>query len=391
MKNINTVSVKDYGAVGNGVTDDTEAIQAALNSGADEIYIPFGAYSVSKTLLIPSNTAITADPCARITLRPRTRLRRDEFLLSNSDPVGGNVNISITGGVWDGNNRAPECEKPDIFDENGYSGAVLNFVGVTGLTLRSLTVANSTTYYVRMSRIESFVIEDIDLVSDAFGKNQDGLHFGGACRHGRVKNLRALSFGQTNDDMVALNADDSVERVENLGLARDAIEDITFENIFAENCYTVIRMLSVTAPIRNIKFKNIYAGYRNYAINGDGARYCKTPLFAEEEYPDGVGICENIEIENFTCFPVTELPRGLEGGQINPEHGLRLEGYFHDFRIKNFKKLPSRGDENTYALMMSRVKGVSVVADGEEHLLADRGDTLLLKDFNNITINKIQR
>ncbi len=389
MKNTKTVSVLDFGAVGDGITDDTNAIQSALSSGAATVEIPFGAYKVTKTLLLPSNTAIVADPCARITLRPGKRLFRDEFLLSNSDVTGGNVNMSITGGVWDGNNRAPECEKPDIFDKNGYSGSVLNFVNVKGLTLRGLTVANSTTYYVRMSRLEDFVIEDVNLVSDAFGKNQDGLHFGGACRHGRVKNLRALSFGQTNDDMVALNADDSIERVENLGLVRDAIEDITFENIFAENCYTVIRMLSVTAPIRNIKFKNIFAGYRNYAINGDGARYCKTPLFTEEEYPDGVGYCENIEIENFVCYPVTELPHGLEGGQINPEHGLRLEGYYHNFRIKGFKKLPAPGDENTYALMMAKVKGTSVVADGKEYRLNDTSEELLIRDFGELTINKI--
>lgn len=391
MKNKERVSVKHFGAVGNGICDDTAAIQAALDSGAGVVEIPFGAYTVTRTLYLPSDTAIVADKCARITLRPTRRLGRGDFLLSNSDVTGGNRNISIEGGVWDGNNRAPECEKPDIFDKDGYSGAVLNFVNVDGLTLEGLTVANSTTYYVRMSRLENFVIEDIDLVSDAFGKNQDGLHFGGACRHGRVKNLRALSFGQTNDDMVALNADDSVERVENLDLVRDAIEDITFENIFAENCYTVIRMLSVTAPIRNIKFKNIYAGYRNYAINGDGARYCKTPLFAEEDYPDGVGVCENIEIENFKCYPVTTLPRGLEGGQINPEHALRLEGYFHNFRISGFEKLPAPGDEDTYALMMARVKGVSVVTDRESHVLKSKDDELLIKSFNTITINKTEK
>ena len=391
MKIKKTVSVKDFGAVGNGVCDDTDAIQAALSSGADTVEIPFGAYTVTKTLYLPSDTAIVADRCARITLRPTKRLGRGDFLLSNADTERGTKNISITGGIWDGNNRAPECAKPDIFDKNGYSGAVLNFVNVNGLTLRGLTVANSTTYYVRMSRLENFVIEDIDLVSDEFGKNQDGLHFGGACRHGRVKNLRALSFGQTNDDMVALNADDSVERVENLDLCRDAIEDITFENIFSENAYTIIRMLSVTAPIRNIKFKNIYGGYRNYAINGDAARYCKTPLFTEEEYPNGVGVCENIEIENFKCFPVTTPPRGLEDGQINPEHALRLEGYFQNFKITGFEKLPAPEDQNTYALMMSRVKGVSVTTDGTEHVLEKTSDKLLIKNFNTITINRTEK
>jgi len=41
------VSVKDFGAVGNGVANDTAAIQLAVNSGAEEIYFPNGTYVVT--------------------------------------------------------------------------------------------------------------------------------------------------------------------------------------------------------------------------------------------------------------------------------------------------------------------------------------------------------
>jgi Pectate lyase superfamily protein len=43
-------SVKDFGATGNGVTDDTSAIQAALNSGAVSIFVPAGRYRVTANL-----------------------------------------------------------------------------------------------------------------------------------------------------------------------------------------------------------------------------------------------------------------------------------------------------------------------------------------------------
>ena len=42
-------SVKDFGAVGDGVTDDTEAIQTALDAGGD-VYFPAGRYKVTAQL-----------------------------------------------------------------------------------------------------------------------------------------------------------------------------------------------------------------------------------------------------------------------------------------------------------------------------------------------------
>ena len=44
------ISVKDFGAVGDGTTDDTTAIQNAINSGARAIHIPAGKYKVTSTL-----------------------------------------------------------------------------------------------------------------------------------------------------------------------------------------------------------------------------------------------------------------------------------------------------------------------------------------------------
>jgi len=48
-----TVSVKDFGAVGDGVTDDTAAIQAAVNSGA-VVYFPFRVYKLTSQIDVPS-------------------------------------------------------------------------------------------------------------------------------------------------------------------------------------------------------------------------------------------------------------------------------------------------------------------------------------------------
>lgn len=51
------VSIKDFGAVGDGVTDDTASINAAL-AAANYIYVPTGAYLISSTITLNTGQAI---------------------------------------------------------------------------------------------------------------------------------------------------------------------------------------------------------------------------------------------------------------------------------------------------------------------------------------------
>lgn len=51
------VSVKDFGAKGDNSTDDTAAIQAALNAST-KVYFPDGIYVVSATLTVQANTKL---------------------------------------------------------------------------------------------------------------------------------------------------------------------------------------------------------------------------------------------------------------------------------------------------------------------------------------------
>jgi len=57
------VSVKDFGAVGDGVTDDTVAIQAAINAissaGGGTVVFPSGGYKITSSLTIPSYVTLS--------------------------------------------------------------------------------------------------------------------------------------------------------------------------------------------------------------------------------------------------------------------------------------------------------------------------------------------
>lgn len=55
------VSVKDFGAKGDGSTDDTAAFNLAIASGAGAIYIPSGTYKVSSTIAVDRDITIFGD------------------------------------------------------------------------------------------------------------------------------------------------------------------------------------------------------------------------------------------------------------------------------------------------------------------------------------------
>ncbi len=368
------INVKDFGAVGNGTVDDSNAIQKALLCGG-EIHIPKGDYRVSKTLKIGSDTRIVADSKARIFHCEKNPKKRGDFLITNADFENGNENISITGGVWDGNFDGKNNNKPsDLFDKNGWSGTVINFFNVKNLKLSHMEIANSVVYHTRFCKIDGFEFDDISFSAKCLAFNQDGLHFGGECKNGVVTNIRAVTKGETNDDLIALNADDSTERVENLDLICGDIENITFKNLYAEDCHTGIRMLSVHSNIRNIKFENVYVGCREFAINMDGARYCATPLFKEEDMPLGCGNIENIEILNMEAY-VTEPNKDIPL--------ITCESRLNSFEIKNFKRLYEKEEENNRKTFeMKNVVDNKFVCNGKTYYAGEKTDKIKIDDMN---------
>lgn len=55
------VNAKDFGAVGNGVADDTAAIQAAINAGKGPVFLPNGVYLVSSEIVIKDGTGLIGE------------------------------------------------------------------------------------------------------------------------------------------------------------------------------------------------------------------------------------------------------------------------------------------------------------------------------------------
>lgn len=62
LKDLKIVNVKDFGAKGDGVTDDTDAIQNAINSKEYiSVFLPQGNYKVTRTITVHHNTRIVGE------------------------------------------------------------------------------------------------------------------------------------------------------------------------------------------------------------------------------------------------------------------------------------------------------------------------------------------
>lgn len=97
------INVKKLGAKGNGVSDDTAAVQKALNQASQSgemLHFPKGVYIINpaKTLAVGNNTTITGDGAGSI-IRAATKGFGWEIIRV----TGKNINIS--GISMDGNNR----------------------------------------------------------------------------------------------------------------------------------------------------------------------------------------------------------------------------------------------------------------------------------------------
>ena len=316
------VNVRQLGAAGDGIKDDTPALQKALEGGHRTVVIPAGTYIVSATLKIDSQTTIKADPRAIVRLADHAGRNVNVFVLANRDTANGNSDISVEGGIWDGNNE--HNARGGWGDPNAYTGAAINFVHVRRLALHKVTVRNPDAYSIRLCVVEDFVLEDISFEHTVIRKNQDGIHVGGFCKQGVIRNVCVLTPHTTNDDMVALNADDVLKYPTNLGMKCGPIRDITVDNLHADEVWTFVRLLSWKEPIENITISNVSGGCRVHAIN----------LIQTASKP-GCGNIRNVTLRNFNVHKEADSANPRFSGAVmipiqSAAGGLRIENFHRD-------------------------------------------------------------
>ncbi|MHB1669091.1 glycosyl hydrolase family 28-related protein [Thiomonas sp.] len=118
---------RDFGAVGDGVTDDTEALISAFSNGG-VIYLPPGTYLVASPLIVPNNTMIYGAGRGLSTIQAADSFVGSSVVMS----VGDVSNLTIRDMSIDANNQSTEGIKCPYIS-----------AGTTDVTIRSCSVYNT--------------------------------------------------------------------------------------------------------------------------------------------------------------------------------------------------------------------------------------------------------
>lgn len=139
------VSVLDFGAVGDGVADDTVAIQNAMvAAGAGTVYFPRGSYRITSTLTMPDKQRWEGEGGQRATTL--SKAFNGDFVVMKTLCQIENLNLECNGGTYTGRG---------IYVQEGYSHQIIR-VRIASSAGISLEFANDIGGGATVTELEAF-------------------------------------------------------------------------------------------------------------------------------------------------------------------------------------------------------------------------------------------
>ena len=330
-----TFNISDYGAVADGTTYSTAAIQAALNDcrdrGGGTVLIPTGTY-LTGSIQVYSHTRLQLAAGATL-LGSKGLENYDE---EHPHLIWGDSieRFRLTGdGVIDGQGES-------FFDRSGKSWKAeegkrprpwIRLSNSRDIKVENIALINSPAHVLVFSKCEDVVVSGVTIRNDLRSPNTDGIDIKGCCRV-----LISDCNISTGDDAICLKS------------AQDTVDQVVVSDCILISDDAAIKFGTGSRyPIRNCQFSNINISGTRYGVAffmTQGGVYehfqfsnilIETGSRHKTEYPIymdidkrsaeyDLGMIRDIDFSN-----VKIITRGniLIGGQVgHPVSGIRFDG-----------------------------------------------------------------
>jgi hypothetical protein len=349
-----TLDIMEFGAVGDGITNDAPAIQAAIDacaaSGGGMVLVPSGRVFLIGSIMLKSTVELHLERGSILDGSPRAEDYTERFRVSalSSGEISDDSeetfiligardahNIAITGSgtVRGGGRHFIESDTGYIYHCPNTRPFTVFFIHCEDVTLRDATFTDAGLWCVRLTGVTRAVISGIRIDTDLKYPNADGIDLD-RCRQVRISDCEISSgddaislktceefpeYGPTEDIVITNCTLQSTSSAIVIGV--DAVSDI--RNVVVSNC--VIRSshrgLSVNlgqeGDFENILFSDCIVETRHFAEDwwGHGE-----PIYVSA-YPwhDRVGQIRNVRFRNI-------LARSETGVYISASSADRIRG-----------------------------------------------------------------
>lgn len=255
-------NILDYGATGDGQTDDAPALQAAINAcsqaGGGKVVVPAGRTYLCSPFQLASYVELHLEPNARILANPDESIYTESAFGENRGEgmmwISGKdlENVSITGtGTIDGNGVAfmgkelddsYELKPVTDFDPRPH---VLTLTNIRKLAIRDITIRNSAYWTVHVIGCNDVSIDGISILNDLKIRNGDGIDVDHS-RNVRIANCHI----ESGDDCICLK---NRREFEQYGPCEDIV--VTNCTMVSRSCAVKIGSENMDA-IRRVLFTN---------------------------------------------------------------------------------------------------------------------------------------
>ncbi|WP_299153039.1 hypothetical protein [uncultured Christiangramia sp.] len=292
---------RGYGAVYDGSTDCTAAIQQAIDAGGKVKLIGSGIALCSDSIVLKDGTSLELDnniviKLADETNKPLVVTPGSAFRWDDTEAGQTYIkNVSVRGGKFD-------CNGANQTRSASFVGFGLQIADVKNFTFEDSAIRNPTSFGFQGGGLHTFKISNINCDYTEGRVNMDGIHINGDVLDGTIENI----WGTTHDDMVALNCVDgdeymlrrgnmrriSVKDVMNSGTGFRGVrvlsgpdvicDEILIDGIYGDYQYEAVALTSyrgVISRIGKVTIKNIFSESMGSSaigvVNGSAQTYVK--------------------------------------------------------------------------------------------------------------------